>query len=1201
MFDKETDRQNSYRRHFFAAMAKRVFSVVILALMLANIVMWGSVAVFGTAKGDKIHLKLAEDGYYEISTAKEYMEFWQTVQQKDICARGRLMKDITLNDPADYWNWNSKEPANKCPEVEFFFGTFDGNGHTVYGLYSDTGYGLVERNRGQIINLSIKDSMVFNENSEEVGGICRQNHRLIRNCDFGGEIYSDREYYYLKRLGGICGRNTDTVDMCGFSGKMLIKGLSTDAVAGICGKNEGEITNCYNLADLSDTPELVNRFYVIADQGESKCLGIKGSGWKHAGSGQVVMVDKEQKERIRELIHKDLYSLLVKKEWVEEWPGIIRRSGLRWDMGRKLGDPFPGTLDQILRQEDEKERAVREVLDSEKISTLIWEALWNGEGGWESWELDAEVSAELVSLQLSNQAESVLINIRPATVVRDPVKQDVADGSRWEELEALWQRCGSILFGSGTEDYERFSWYMEDEAQDKIPEKFILYQTEEGKQGFFWETEEGLYQIEADGGQEKGYLPDIQEVKAQIKWISSEREWEESDWEKPESGMYETMLWKLWDGHMPVKGIGWDNRAIRDAVFWELPGEVGIPAWEEVQDREELSVSLVNQEQVGTLSDLKKLPHLKKLSFFGDGETKTEIVFDVEKDMVPELEELAISNVDLEDLTFLKDLPQLKNLYVTYCGLEDLSGIECQKELRDVSFYQNKLSDISPLENCKKLDGLSLAYNELKDISVLASLPELSGVGIQGNKISDITPLQGLAKLTGVNLNENQISDLSPLKNLTELTVLGAAYNQISDISPLEGLVKLDNLALDYNEIQDIHVIENMPGIQYLGLSNNQIQDFTPVMDLPQLLFFRMGENPAQDIGDLVFLPKLEIESSFQEDEDQQQEAQEILDRFCPDKEFIAQDMVKGDLNGDGVTDLAIMGGADPEDAGVDDMREIYPLIRQADGSYQPLASIATLGPYSGGVYGDPYGGMLISDGRLVVKVYGGSSWRWGYTDIYEYENGEMKEKWELSIEERTTEPGYDFTVLDKEDGSYRSYVAAGEWEGESRLFLIAENSGELSPVEKEFEQKYAKYQEETGVMLTEFPLGVGYPDLCENSYDYQIHDQLYDTKRLPAEILMEAAEKYLATYQEIPLPYYTSEEILENYKTLTGVDLPEFFLIGSGSNGDGTKILAYEGCGQKEDGSYEHCLTQWAISKNEASFERYIYYDEGDGMFSVG
>lgn len=389
--------------------------------------------------------------------------------------------------------------------------------------------------------------------------------------------------------------------------------------------------------------------------------------------------------------------------------------------------------------------------------------------------------------------------------------------------------------------------------------------------------------------------------------------------------------------------------------------------------------------------------------------------------------------------------------------------------------------------------------------------------------------------------------------------------------------------------------------LRYLRLYHNQIQDFSPALELTRLWTLSIGENPGQNhIGDLVFLPRLMTGNGFWENEEMQQEAQEILDQFYPAEELTAEDMVKGDLNGDGIVDLAITGLGEAENTWDDDGRKIYPFLGQADGNLQTLSPVDTLGSDSGGARGDPYRGILITDGRLVVRVSGGSNWYWESTNIYQYENGEMKETWELGISGFAF-CGCDFYITNVEDGSYRRYVIAMDGEEESRPLLFAKGGENLSPVEKEFAEKYAEYQERTGITLPEFGRGTGSPRIDTGWYDYQIHDQLYDTERLPEEVLLKAAEKYLSEYQELPAPYYTSEEILENYITLTGVKLPEFLLIGQDIIGSGTKILAYRGCQQNEDGSYEHEISQWGISEDKWSLERYIYYNEREGMFTVG
>ncbi|MCM1127294.1 MAG: FG-GAP repeat protein [Lachnospiraceae bacterium] len=333
-----------------------------------------------------------------------------------------------------------------------------------------------------------------------------------------------------------------------------------------------------------------------------------------------------------------------------------------------------------------------------------------------------------------------------------------------------------------------------------------------------------------------------------------------------------------------------------------------------------------------------------------------------------------------------------------------------------------------------------------------------------------------------------------------------------------------------------------------------------------------------------------------------QRAAQAVLDRFYPDEALMAVDMTAGDLNGDGMMDLAVTGldeTADQYDGG----KKVYSFIRQADGNLRALNPIGILGS----VYGEMRSGILITDGRLAVRAEdrGGNMCR-KVTNIYQYEDGEMKEKWRVGL------GGYDyygdeFTITNMEDGSYRSYVIAQDNKEERQRLLLYEHSGgSFSPMEREFLDDYAKYQERRGIVLKEFPLdlGIGRMEISIDSYDYQIHNVPYDTKWTPDEVLLEAAEKYLRDYCGLPVPYYASDEIWENYKTLTGVEPPKFLWIGQDKKEpDKIKMLSYDSCEEQEDGSFQHKLSLWQVRYAEEEAEiwedgKSIYFDERDERF---
>lgn len=146
----------------------------------------------------KRKLPVSEDGYYEINSAPDFYFFWEEICDDDEYAKGRLMKDIYLNKISDDMGRKEWEKLRLYKGVEVFSGVFDGNGHTVYGVYSNGGYGLTMWNKGEIRNLSIHNSIICGGSYRLphpslwglIGGICKENSGVISKCDFGGKLYA---------------------------------------------------------------------------------------------------------------------------------------------------------------------------------------------------------------------------------------------------------------------------------------------------------------------------------------------------------------------------------------------------------------------------------------------------------------------------------------------------------------------------------------------------------------------------------------------------------------------------------------------------------------------------------------------------------------------------------------------------------------------------------------------------------------------------------------------------------------------------------------------------------------------------------------------------------------------------------------------------------------------------------------------------
>ena len=109
-----------------------------------------------------------------------------------------------------------------------------------------------------------------------------------------------------------------------------------------------------------------------------------------------------------------------------------------------------------------------------------------------------------------------------------------------------------------------------------------------------------------------------------------------------------------------------------------------------------------------------------------------------------------------------------------------------------------------------------------------------------------------------------------------------------------------------------------------------------------------------------------------------------------------------GDLNRDGREDAAVVieapdGVTEPADACTKDddysdapVRRLIVAFADGNGSYERAADEprVVLRSDEGGVMGDPFDGVSVEHGSVVLNFYGGSRWRWGLTLRFRFDDG---------------------------------------------------------------------------------------------------------------------------------------------------------------------------------------------------------------------
>ena len=189
-------------------------------------------------------LGLTEDyvGYYAIGNAGQL--YWFAADPTDAV----LIADIVVNGNVltedGELSGNAKSFRAWTP-VFNYGGTFDGNGHTISGLYFNDGdairvglFGIVASG-ATVRNVGVIDSFFLA--SQTVGGVVGENDGTVENCYYSGSVTATYDGYCS--AGGIVGHNLlGKIEGCHNTGTVT----GVQYIGGVVGRNEGTVTGCYN-------------------------------------------------------------------------------------------------------------------------------------------------------------------------------------------------------------------------------------------------------------------------------------------------------------------------------------------------------------------------------------------------------------------------------------------------------------------------------------------------------------------------------------------------------------------------------------------------------------------------------------------------------------------------------------------------------------------------------------------------------------------------------------------------------------------------------------------------------------------------------------------------------------------------------------------------------------------------------------------
>ena len=194
------------------------------------------------------------------------------------------------------------------------------------------------------------------------------------------------------------------------------------------------------------------------------------------------------------------------------------------------------------------------------------------------------------------------------------------------------------------------------------------------------------------------------------------------------------------------------------------------------------------------------------------------------------LEELALCNQKIEDISGLKELP-LKKLYLSKNMITDFSVLLNLIDLDTLCIMENPAENLSVIGECTGILRLNIQGMNLTDIDFLKNLSldylDMSNVEVENNIFEPLTEMKKLDTLCMCDVNEAAAETLSQMSTLKALFMWGDS-TILENLKPLKGMTQLETLAFT-TQISSLEGIEQFPSLNFLSVSFSPVKDLSPV------------------------------------------------------------------------------------------------------------------------------------------------------------------------------------------------------------------------------------------------------------------------------------------------------------------------------------------------------------------------------------